>query len=232
LQGPGTGEFIAFRAGSGSSSKLIWVTTYVASKPPSKQQEWDAMGDQQQQTKELNDILLQYPITHPIHEFAANTTPNRILHFGLYHRKHKSTWYKDRVVLLGDSCHATLPYVGQGANQAIEDSIVLADCLSKYTDDDYTKAFEEYYDRRFHRTKRVVNVANILDRLYHSQNWFVQHFVNFLLSRFLRGGLVFKQIEKEIVEECPIKKYKQYRQPSGSSSSPPPPPREQKNEMK
>jgi 2-polyprenyl-6-methoxyphenol hydroxylase-like FAD-dependent oxidoreductase len=31
-----------------------------------------------------------------------------------------------KVVLLGDSCHATTPFVGQGANQAMLDAYSLA----------------------------------------------------------------------------------------------------------
>jgi salicylate hydroxylase len=39
-------------------------------------------------------------------------------------------WHTDRVVLMGDAAHAMLPHQGQGANQTIEDAIVLADCLT------------------------------------------------------------------------------------------------------
>lgn len=38
----------------------------------------------------------------------------RLLHFGLWYRKHKPVWHRGRVVLLGDAAHATLPYMGQG----------------------------------------------------------------------------------------------------------------------
>ena len=39
-------------------------------------------------------------------------------------------WHTDRVVLMGDAAHAMVPHQGQGANQTIEDAIVLADCLA------------------------------------------------------------------------------------------------------
>ena len=39
-------------------------------------------------------------------------------------------WHTDRVVLIGDAAHAMVPHQGQGANQTIEDAIVLADCLA------------------------------------------------------------------------------------------------------
>ena len=39
-------------------------------------------------------------------------------------------WHTGRVVLMGDAAHAMVPHQGQGANQTIEDAIVLADCLT------------------------------------------------------------------------------------------------------
>jgi salicylate hydroxylase len=39
-------------------------------------------------------------------------------------------WHTDRIVLIGDAAHAMVPHQGQGANQTIEDAIVLADCLT------------------------------------------------------------------------------------------------------
>jgi kynurenine 3-monooxygenase len=40
----------------------------------------------------------------------------------------------DRVVLLGDACHAVVPFLGQGMNAAFEDCTVLTECLARYPD--------------------------------------------------------------------------------------------------
>jgi 2-polyprenyl-6-methoxyphenol hydroxylase-like FAD-dependent oxidoreductase len=63
-------------------------------------------------------------------------------------------WHKGRVVLLGDAVHATTPHLGQGAGLAIEDSLVLADELSRQ--DDLQAALTAYRDRRFERCAYIV----------------------------------------------------------------------------
>ncbi len=41
-----------------------------------------------------------------------------------------SPWHvRDKVVLLGDACHAVVPFLGQGMNAAFEDCTVLSECL-------------------------------------------------------------------------------------------------------
>jgi kynurenine 3-monooxygenase len=57
-------------------------------------------------------------------------------------------WYhRDRLVLIGDACHAVVPFYGQGANAAFEDCAVLSDCLLKHAPD-REKAFAEYQSLR------------------------------------------------------------------------------------
>ncbi|WP_068093459.1 FAD-dependent oxidoreductase [Novosphingobium rosa] len=63
-------------------------------------------------------------------------------------------WHKGRVVLLGDAVHATTPHLGQGAGMAIEDSIVLADELSRAETPE--EAFTAYRARRFERCAYIV----------------------------------------------------------------------------
>lgn len=44
-------------------------------------------------------------------------------------------WTFGRVTLLGDACHPMLPFLGQGAGQAIEDGASLAACLQRFAGD-------------------------------------------------------------------------------------------------
>lgn len=205
VQGNNIGEFITFGAGPEERKVQVWAATYPSMEPPPRE-EWGVEPD----SKILKAILNQFPSTHPIHALASHTTPNRLLHFGLFFRKHKNVWHKGRTCLMGDSCHATLPYVGQGANQAIEDSIVLANCLSDEPIN-YTDAFESYYSHRSARTKRIVRMASIMNTLHHTQNPLLIWGRDMLFESFAKGNRMLKMVEKEIVEECPVKDYAKYK---------------------
>jgi salicylate hydroxylase len=55
--------------------------------------------------------------------------------WALYDRDPLMTWSRGRATLLGDSAHAMLPYLGQGAAMAIEDACVLAAMVARHADD-------------------------------------------------------------------------------------------------
>jgi 2-polyprenyl-6-methoxyphenol hydroxylase-like FAD-dependent oxidoreductase len=55
-------------------------------------------------------------------------------------------WYRGRVVLIGDAAHAGPPHMGEGGCMAMEDALVLADCLRGA--DSVECALEAYVRRR------------------------------------------------------------------------------------
>jgi salicylate hydroxylase len=79
--------------------------------------------------------------------------------WALFVRGPMERWSEGRVTLLGDACHPTLPFLGQGAVMAIEDSYVVAACLKKYFGDP-AAAFARYEDARRERTAAVVRKAH------------------------------------------------------------------------
>lgn len=78
----------------------------------------------------------------------------------------KTPWVRGRVALLGDSVHAMLPFVAQGAAMAIEDARVLAAML---TADDRTivDKLEDYEARRRPRVEKVMRMARRNGAIYH-----------------------------------------------------------------
>jgi 2-polyprenyl-6-methoxyphenol hydroxylase-like FAD-dependent oxidoreductase len=66
-------------------------------------------------------------------------------------------WYRGRVVLIGDAAHATTPHIAYGAGMAIEDSVVLAEELSRH--DSPEAALDAFAQRRFDRCRLVVETS-------------------------------------------------------------------------
>jgi salicylate hydroxylase len=75
--------------------------------------------------------------------------------WALYDRDPLQRWTKGRATLLGDSAHAMLPYLGQGAAMAIEDGCVLAAMIARHGDD-LGKALVAYEQMRAPRAKAAV----------------------------------------------------------------------------
>jgi salicylate hydroxylase len=75
--------------------------------------------------------------------------------WALYDRDPIPRWTRGRVGVLGDAAHPMLPYLGQGACQAIEDGCVLAAALDAVPDDPVA-ALGLYERSRRPRASRVV----------------------------------------------------------------------------
>ncbi|ODV94028.1 hypothetical protein PACTADRAFT_76675 [Pachysolen tannophilus NRRL Y-2460] len=80
------------------------------------------------------------------------------------------SWYHENGMfcLLGDSVHATLPYLASGAGMCIEDGCVLGHLLKMYPDKrDLKTALKIYQACRKDRTERIVSRGNLQQYLYH-----------------------------------------------------------------
>jgi 2-polyprenyl-6-methoxyphenol hydroxylase-like FAD-dependent oxidoreductase len=74
--------------------------------------------------------------------------------WGTYDFPHVPTWWRDRLIIVGDAAHAASPSSGQGASMAIEDAVVLARSLRDEPRID--QAFARYETLRRERVERVV----------------------------------------------------------------------------
>ncbi|KPA89804.1 FAD-dependent monooxygenase [Pseudomonas sp. RHF3.3-3] len=72
------------------------------------------------------------------------------------------------VALLGDAAHPMLPSLGQGAAQAIEDAVVLADRLAKTPD--LRTALAEYEAHRHPRANEIVNTARFMSGIEQAES--------------------------------------------------------------
>jgi salicylate hydroxylase len=79
--------------------------------------------------------------------------------WALFDRAPLPRWSVGRVTLLGDSCHAMLPFMAQGAAQAIEDGATLAACLARPGADSVAEALRLYQTLRLPRATRLQELS-------------------------------------------------------------------------
>ena len=85
--------------------------------------------------------------------------------WGLFDRAPLQHWSVGRVTLLGDSCHPMLPYIAQGAAQALEDGATLTACLKKYPD--IVDALRRYEALRLPRATHIQGMATANKTRFH-----------------------------------------------------------------
>jgi salicylate hydroxylase len=112
------------------------------------------------------DALREFAGWHPqvIAMIGAAETTNR---WALYDRDPLLRWTIGRVTLLGDAAHAMLPYMAQGAVQAIEDAAVLAKCLARVARHDLVPALRRYEETRKPRAMRCQEGSRRNGDMYH-----------------------------------------------------------------
>jgi salicylate hydroxylase len=103
------------------------------------------------------EVLERYAGWHEslLRLFAAADTWYK---WALYDRDPIPQWTRGRATVLGDAAHPMLPYLGQGACQAIEDGVVLATALSAEAADPLT-GLARYERTRRPRASQVVLTA-------------------------------------------------------------------------
>ncbi|KAH7142021.1 hypothetical protein EDB81DRAFT_654349 [Dactylonectria macrodidyma] len=80
----------------------------------------------------------------------------KTIDFKLVYRPTIDTWTSKggRTILIGDAAHANLPTAGQGASQALEDAVTVAECLAS-SSGDVKLALEAAQRIRYHRSNAV-----------------------------------------------------------------------------
>jgi 2-polyprenyl-6-methoxyphenol hydroxylase-like FAD-dependent oxidoreductase len=101
----------------------------------------------------------------PIPSVAAATPPGALTRLPIHDRPPAKVWGRGRVTLLGDAAHPMTPNLGQGAAQALEDAVALAEALTHAGEP--VTALREYERRRIPRTTMIVNRSRQLGRIAH-----------------------------------------------------------------
>jgi len=108
---------------------------------------------------EIDEIRTCYEGFHPEVLRVIDACP-QASKWPLLTRPPLERWYEGQIALLGDACHPMKPHMGQGANMAIEDGVILARCLMA-CDGDATAAYPLYQQTRYARASRVQRESNV-----------------------------------------------------------------------
>jgi salicylate hydroxylase len=100
-----------------------------------------------------------------IAEAGDGTDAAELYRWALYDRDPLGRWGDGPVTLLGDAAHPMLPFMAQGACQAIEDAAVLAACLRELSEP--VAALRLYEDLRRERTARIQLAARRNETTFH-----------------------------------------------------------------
>jgi salicylate hydroxylase len=114
----------------------------------------------------VSEVLDAFDGWHP-QVLAVLGAVEEVFRWGLYERPPMAQWCAGRVTLLGDACHAMLPFLAQGAAQAIEDGAALARCLAKVGGKDVPGALRLYESSRLARASRVQAASAENKRRFH-----------------------------------------------------------------
>jgi salicylate hydroxylase len=110
-------------------------------------------------------LMETYATAHPLmHEMLGMLDLKR--RWVIADRDPIRNWTDGRVALLGDAAHPALQSFAQGACMAIEDAVVLAECIHMMKDD-FARAFKTYERARVLRTARIVLENRSLWEFYH-----------------------------------------------------------------
>ncbi len=89
----------------------------------------------------------------PVPEYLATIECDEQLRYDVIEWADPDRWHFGRVLLIGDAAHAGPPHLGQGGCMAMEDAVVLAECL--HAADTVENALDAYVRRRKPRTDWV-----------------------------------------------------------------------------
>jgi len=103
---------------------------------------------------QISEFVEHYADFHPtVLNLIQSIPPDCLFKWGLRDREPLKDWTRGRVTMLGDAAHPVLPFLGQGANMAIEDGLVLGRCFEKFAG--INEVFSRYEAARKERGTNV-----------------------------------------------------------------------------
>jgi len=153
-----------------------------------------AANDSIMKRYKVNDLLHQFKdYHHPIPSILQQTKNENLIWGDIIDLKPINQYAFDNILLIGDAAHATTPNLGQGACQAIEDAIILADEIKK--NKNMRTAFKLFEQRRIERTHWIVNTSWSIGKAAQLENMLLLTLRDFIFAR-LPKSINDRQLKK------------------------------------
>jgi 2-polyprenyl-6-methoxyphenol hydroxylase-like FAD-dependent oxidoreductase len=139
-------------------------------------------GDDRFKRFKISDLQNHFKDFHePIPSILSETKNEDLIWGDIMDLKPLDKFAFQNVLLIGDAGHATTPNLGQGACQAIEDGVVLAQELKKETN--IAIAFKNFERRRMRRVHYITNTSARVGQVAQWEKSYAVVFRNFLFRR-------------------------------------------------
>ena len=114
-----------------------------------------------------------------IHQLFKSS--QKVYRWGIYDRPTLNSYSKSNIILIGDSAHPMMPFLGQGGSMAIEDSYILGNLFAKINNIDKVKM---HFDQlRVKRANGIKKSSKVQGYLNHIKSPVLQKIRNYLLDR-------------------------------------------------
>ena len=134
-------------------------------------------------------------------DFIHATPENAIVQNDIVDRRPLKRWGRGRVTLLGDAAHASTPNLGQGACQAIEDAVTLADCVR--VNSSIEQALRTYERLRIPRTTMIVNDSWRAGQLLQTEQPMIAAFRDWLSASAIGQSIQTRMFRKLLLHRVP-----------------------------
>ncbi|KAL5600451.1 hypothetical protein FOVSG1_008263 [Fusarium oxysporum f. sp. vasinfectum] len=186
----------------GFSSQLImpshekyFFTIYLKLDKPTKDRHYITAEEADALAKKYGDIYLAPSVTFKEVWDAKNWT-----HTAPFEEGVAKKWFRDRVVLVGDSVHKMTPNIGFGLNTGWQSTVVLINLLRDLLRDnpnpdikELTKTFEEYKKTRFNHVTKDVELAGTSTRAVMWDN-FLWKFLDQYVLPYINGDTILAKL--------------------------------------
>ena len=149
----GPSGFFGYGIGRVDQEKsMLWWSNQALETPPTR----DELKSTPQEDLR-HDLVATHGDWHtPIRQLIEQT--DEVLRIAIYEMPSLPAWHKGRAVLIGDAAHAMATSAGQGASQALEDTIALAKLL-RDEPGPMQNAFPAFEEQRRQRAEKVSAIS-------------------------------------------------------------------------